>query len=255
MKERPADFRGLLSSSSSSSLYSSYWRLVGGVLVAVNNIVEDDDIFDGVRIMILFLFARDWWHRRRSMMLLCEEVLLVSITLFALNEVVVEMTTARKNSTDMSCGWGDDIFVLQGQCQRAMLTRGRNPPQYLLALLREAHWYGRLRATLYQGSKSSLVDGKLLCRFFVQHGWNGRLHTEELVVGGRESNLQLGAFQLNSSNHNLPFGSEGKSNLSKKLAWCSVWASDEERRPNRTLRSTHYLCDWLHWIKLNLYSH
>lgn len=50
MKERPADFRGLLSSSSSSL----YWRLVIGVLVAVNNIVDDDDIFDGVRIMILF---------------------------------------------------------------------------------------------------------------------------------------------------------------------------------------------------------
>lgn len=57
MKERPADFRGLLSSSSSSSLYSLYWRLVIGVLVAVNNIVDDDDIFDGVRIMILFLFS------------------------------------------------------------------------------------------------------------------------------------------------------------------------------------------------------
>jgi len=56
MKERPADFRGLLSSSS-SSLYSLYWRLVIGVLVAVNNIVDDDDdIFDGVRIMI-FLFS------------------------------------------------------------------------------------------------------------------------------------------------------------------------------------------------------
>jgi len=105
MKESPADFRGLLIMS-----FSSYWRLIVGVLVDVNNIVvedeDDDDIVFGVGIILLF--SGDCCHHRCSMLLLllmCTDInLLLSITLFAANDVVVEMTTAaRKNSTDMSC--------------------------------------------------------------------------------------------------------------------------------------------------------
>lgn len=47
MKERPADFRGLLIMS-----FSSYWRLIVGVLVDVNNVVDDDDIILGVGILL-----------------------------------------------------------------------------------------------------------------------------------------------------------------------------------------------------------
>lgn len=95
MKERPADFRGLAIMS-----FSSYWRLIVGVLVDVNNVVDEDDI--------ILLLSGDCCHRRCSMVLLlllmCTEILfLLSITLFAVNDVVVEMTAARKKGTDMSC--------------------------------------------------------------------------------------------------------------------------------------------------------
>ncbi len=96
MKDSPADFRGLAIMS-----FSSYWRFIVGVLVEVNNVVDDEDIVFGVDIL---LFCRDCCHRCCCMLLLllCTLIIfLLSITLFAVNDVVVEMAAARNNSIDM----------------------------------------------------------------------------------------------------------------------------------------------------------
>lgn len=71
------------------------------------------------------------------MLLLFTEILfLFSITSFAVNDVVVEMTAARKNSTDMNC-WGDVILIFA----RPLATDDdEEPPQLLVqvfALLRK----------------------------------------------------------------------------------------------------------------------